>query len=84
MHHFVVTLSKHRIFGQLLYPYFAEQMPGEPYLRLIRRVRQRDLEDSSLLLSAVEVRVVKISEKYSDESLIRKFAPTNLSGICNC
>ena len=75
MHHFVVTLSKHRIFGQLLYPYFAEQMPGEPYLRLIRRVRQRDLEDSSLLLSAEEVRVVKISERYSDESLIRKFCP---------
>ena len=75
MHLFVVTLSKHRIFGQLLYPYFAEQIPGEPFLRLVRRVRQRDLGDPSLLLTADETRIVKISERYSDEMLIRKFAP---------
>ncbi len=75
MHRFVVTLSKHRIFGQLLYPYFAEQIPGEPYLRLIHRVRQRDLCDAALTLTAEEIRIVKISERYSDEVLIRKFCP---------
>ena len=72
---FVVVLSKHRIFGQLLYPYFAEQIPDEPYLRLLRRVRQRDLIDPIVKLSADEMRIVKISERYSDEMLIRKFCP---------
>ena len=57
----------------MLYPYFAEQIPGEPYLRLLRRVRQRDLIDPIVKLSADEIRIVKISERYSDEMLIRKF-----------
>jgi superfamily II DNA or RNA helicase len=72
---FVVTLSKHRIFGQLLYPYFAEQIPGEPYLRLLRRVKLCDVNDPAIKLSASESRLVKISERYSDESLIRKYCP---------
>ncbi|MCK9412339.1 MAG: SNF2-related protein [Prolixibacteraceae bacterium] len=72
---FVVTLAKHRIFGQLLYPYFAEQIPGEPYLRLLRRVKLRDINDPAIKLSALESRLVKISERYSDESLIRKYCP---------
>ncbi len=72
---FVVTLTKHRIFGQLLYPYFAEQIPGEPFLRLLRRVRQRDLTDPVVCFSADETRLVKVSERYSDEALSRKFCP---------
>jgi len=72
---FVVALSKHRIFGQLLYPYFAEQIAGEPYLRLLRRVKLRDVNDPTIHLSALESRLVKISERYSDESLIRKYCP---------
>ena len=59
---FFVTLSKHRIFGQLLYPYFAEQIPGEPYLRLLRRVKLRDVNDPAIHLSALESRLVKISK----------------------
>ncbi len=72
---FVVTLTKHRMFGQLLYPYFAEQIPGEPFLRLIRKVRQHDLKDLTVHLSANEIRIVKITERYSDEKLVRKFCP---------
>ncbi len=72
---FIVVLSKHRIFGQLLYPYFAEQIPGEPFLRLLRRVRQRDLTDPTLKLSTDETRIVKIAERYNDETLTRKFCP---------
>jgi len=71
----VVVLTKHRIFGQLLYPYFAEQIPGEPYLRLLRRIRQRDLTDPSVNFSVDESRLVKISERYSDETLSHRFCP---------
>jgi len=72
---FVVTLSGHRNFGHLLVPYFASQIPGEPFLRLLRKVRQHDLNDSAVKLSPEEVRIVKIAEKYSDEKLILKFCP---------
>ncbi|MEI7828806.1 MAG: SNF2-related protein [Prolixibacteraceae bacterium] len=68
-------MSKHRIFGQLLYAYFADQIPGEPYLRLLRRVRLRDLTDPLVNLTALESRIVKITERYSDENLVRKFCP---------
>jgi len=72
---FVVTLSKHRIFGLLLYPYFAEQCPGEPFLRLLRRIRLRDVSDPTIYLTAEEAKIVKTSERYSDEVLVRKFCP---------
>ncbi len=48
---------------------------GEPFMRLIRRVHLRDVTDADLKLTAEEARIVKISERYSDESLIRKFCP---------
>ncbi len=72
---FVVTLSKHRVFGQLFYTFLAEQKEGEPFMRLIRRLHLRDLTDSDLMLTAEEARIVKITERYSDESLVRKFCP---------
>ena len=72
---FVVALSKHRNFGNLLVPFFAEQRSGEPYLRLIRRVKQHDLNDSTNQFAPEESRIVKITERYSDERLIRKFCP---------
>ncbi len=72
---FVVTLSKHRNFGQLLVPYFAEQIKDEPYLRLVRKARQHDLVDTSVKLTPTEARIVKVTERYSDEKLIRKFCP---------
>jgi len=72
---FVVTLSKHRVFGQLIYPFFAEQKVGEPYMRLVRRVHLRDLTDPLQKFTPDALKVVKISERYSDDSLVRKFCP---------
>ena len=72
---FVVALTKHRNFGNLLVPFFAEQQSGEPYLRLLRRVKHHDLNDSTIQFTPEESRIVKITERYSDEKLIRKFCP---------
>lgn len=74
-HIFVVTLSGHRNFGHLLVPYFAGQIPGEPFIRLLRKASQHDLDDSTVQLTPEEVRIVKIAEKCSDEKLILKFCP---------
>lgn len=72
---FVVTLSKHRVFGQLIYPYLAEQKRGEPYMRLIRKLHLRDLNDPVLRLNEEQGRLVKIAGRYSDEMLAQKFGP---------
>ena len=72
---FVVTLSKHRNFGNLLVPFFAEQIPGEPFLRLLRRIKQHDLTENPSQFTAEETKIVKHTERYSDEKLIRKFSP---------
>ncbi len=72
---FVVALSKHRNFGNLLVPFFAEQKPGEPFIRVLRKVKQHDLNDPALKLPAEQIRIVKITERYSDEKLMRKFFP---------
>lgn len=44
-------------------------------MRLVRRVHLRDLTDPAVQLTADEARIVKLSERYSDESLVRKFCP---------
>ena len=72
---FVVTLSKHRNFGNLLVPYFAEQRPGEPFLRLLGIVKQHDLTQNSAQFTEEEIKIVRLTESYSDEKLTRKFAP---------
>ena len=72
---FVVTLSKHRNFGNLLVPYFAEQRFGEPFLRLLGRVKQHDLTENSAQFTSEEIKIIKLTERYSDEELTRKFAP---------
>jgi len=77
---FVITLSKHRNFGNLLVPYFAEQTPGEPFLRLIRRIKQHDLTQNPSQFTAEETRIVKYTERYSDEKLTKKFTPGKPSG----
>ena len=77
---FVVTLSKHRNFGNLLVPFFAEQIPGEPFLRLLRRIKQHDLTENPSQFTAEETKIVKHTERYSDEKLIRKFSPDKPSG----
>lgn len=77
---FVVTLSKHRNFGNLLVPYFAEQRPGEPFLRLLGRVKQHDLAENSAQFTSEEIKIVKLTERYCDENLTRKFAPDKPTG----
>ncbi len=72
---FVVALTKHRNFGNLLVPFFTEQKAGEPFRRVIRKVKQHDLNDPATKLSAEQIRIVKIAERYSDEKLMRKFFP---------
>lgn len=72
---FVVTLTKHRIFGYLLYPFWAEQITGEPFLRIIRKIRQHDLNDPAAGFTGEMVRLIKLAERYSDEKLARKFCP---------
>lgn len=76
---FVIALTKHRNFGNLLIPFFAEQVPGEPFLRLLRKVKQHDLTDPTTHLSSEQIRIVKIAERYSDEKLMRKYFPDKLS-----
>ncbi|MCE1200409.1 MAG: hypothetical protein LWW85_15695, partial [Marinilabiliales bacterium] len=70
---FVVALTRHRIFGHMLYPFFTEQVAGEPFLRVLRRVKLFDLNDAERRLTAEESRIVKMAERYSDEKIHHKF-----------
>jgi superfamily II DNA or RNA helicase len=56
-------------------PFFAEQIPGEPFQRLVRRVKQYDLNDQAVGLTPEETSIVRISERYSDEKLAARFCP---------
>lgn len=79
-HVFVVTLTRHRSYGYLLLPFYAVQVPGEPFMRLHRRVRQHDLGDTEMLLSPEQSRIIRVAERYSDETLVRRFCPGKTAG----
>jgi len=71
---FVITLTEHRILGQILSPYFIQKNEKGTFYRIISPVLQGDAEKPDSNLTPVQKRLVKIIENYSDENLTRKFS----------
>ena len=77
---FIVTVSEHRLFGFLILPYLAEDGPECKYLSISQRLRVHDLAEGSFAFSAIQTQLVKLTEKYADENLAKKF---NKKGTLN-
>ncbi|HPS12142.1 MAG TPA: DEAD/DEAH box helicase [Prolixibacteraceae bacterium] len=71
---FVVTLTEHRVLGQILSPYFIQKNEKGTFYRIISPVLQGDAERPDSTLTPVQKRLVKVIENYSDENLARKFS----------
>ena len=77
---FVVALSEHRSFGFLILPFLAEEGPDQKYLSVVQRLRVHDLSTGNFKFSAVQTQLVKLTEKYADEILAKKY---NKKGTLN-
>lgn len=69
----VVAVSEHHSFGHLILPFLATQSDDRPYLSIIQRLRSHNLMDGDYQFSSLESQLVKLTEKYSDEYLAKKF-----------
>jgi superfamily II DNA or RNA helicase len=77
---FIVTVSEHRLFGFLILPYLAEAGPEGKYLSISQRLRVHDIAEGNFRFSAVQTQLIKLTEKYADENLAKKF---NKKGTLN-
>ena len=77
---FVVAVSEHRSFGFLILPFLAEEGPDQKYLSVVQRLRVHDLSAGNFKFSPVQTQLVKLTEKYADEILAKKY---NKKGTLN-
>lgn len=77
---FIVAVSEHRLFGFLILPFFAEEGLDGKYLSISKRVRGYDLADGNFIFSSVQAQLVRLTEKYADENLAKKY---NKKGTLN-
>ena len=77
---FIVTVSEHRLFGFLILPYLAKDGPESKYLSISQRLRVHDLTEGNFKFSAVQSQLIKLTEKYADENLAKKY---NKKGTLN-
>ena len=71
---FVITLTEHRVLGQILSPYFIQKNEKGTFYRIISPVLQGDAEKTNSNLTPVQKKLVRIIENYSDENLTHKFS----------
>ncbi len=77
---FIIAVTEHHSFGHLLLPYLVTQSDDTPYLSLDQKLHIYDLNDTQYKFSPVELQIIKLANKYSDENLARKF---NKKGTLN-
>jgi SNF2 family DNA or RNA helicase len=77
---FIVAVSEHRLFGFLILPYIVEDGPDNKYFTIIKRLRLHDLLEGNYNFSAVQTQITKLTEKYADENLAKKY---NKKGTLN-
>jgi len=70
---FIIAVSEHRSFGFLILPFLAEAIPDRNYFSVVQRLRIHDLSESNFSFTPLQIQLVKLTEKYSDDLLAKKF-----------
>ena len=69
---FIVALNEHRSLGYIFMPYLIKNAGA--FYTVVSVVHSNELEEFGYHFSAEEIEIVKLTEKYSDENLARKFS----------
>lgn len=77
---FIVAVSEHRLFGFLILPFLAEEDVEKNYISISHRLRVHDLTSGSFSFTPVQAQLVKLTEKYADDVLAKKY---NKKGTLN-
>jgi superfamily II DNA or RNA helicase len=71
---FILGLTEHRVFGSILVPYFIKLSPKGNFYDVHSVINHADIVKEPEQFNTVETEIVKIAEKYSDESLAKRFS----------
>src|SRR6056297_772547 len=69
---FIVVLTQHRFLGNVFLPYMINKK--DKFYAIEQHVKKRDLENPEFNFKPYEKELVEIIEKYSDETLVRRFS----------
>lgn len=72
---FIIALTEHRAFGNLLVPLLIEK--EKQYYSMKKVVKMRDVKSGEVVLKDHELELLKLIENYSDENLMKKFSKKN-------
>lgn len=70
---FILLLQEHRVLGLLLKPCLITQRQGAPFYTIIKPIRSHNFSDADYDYNALEKKIVKLTENYSDENIAKKF-----------
>lgn len=71
---FVITLSEHRIFGQIFSPYLIKKEKQKGYYSIHERVATHNLEAYNEILAPEEIQLVKLIEDYNENNIVKVFS----------
>lgn len=71
---FVITLSEHRIFGQIFSPYLIKKEKQQGYYSIYDRVAAHNLDAYNAILSPEQVQLVKYIDEYNESNLVKIFS----------
>ncbi|GET29549.1 DEAD/DEAH box helicase [Prolixibacter sp. SD074] len=71
---FIIAITEHRNLGYILAPYLVEKKNQNTFFSVVKKVHTHNLEDGDYTYSPIEEKLVKLIEKYSNESLLGRFA----------
>ncbi len=69
----IITLRKHRTWGNILTPYLAESVQGKSFLSLKTFINYSELKKYSYVFSEKEKKLLKILDSYCDANLLKLF-----------
>ncbi len=75
----IITVTEHRTLGYILVPYLVTKKPQKDFYVLKRRVSSEDINEEPERFSSAEQKIIKLTEEYSDTSLIRIFSRKKIS-----
>lgn len=69
---FIIGLTEHRVLGSILACFLIEE--EKSYYTIRKQVKLRDVKSGEVTLNEEELALLKLTENYSDEMLVKKFS----------
>lgn len=71
---FIACLTEHRFFGHIIVPFYIRKSTNGDFFDVVSIINQAEIDCSPEMLSEVELEIVKITDKYSDENIAKRFS----------